>query len=39
VWAARFAQAVRDADGQLLLNARIPNDVIEAVRQSLIELE
>lgn len=39
VWAARFAQAVRDANGQLLLNVRIPNDVIEAVRQSLAELE
>ncbi len=39
VWAGRFAQAVRDANGQMLLNVRIPSDVIEAVRQSLTELE
>ena len=37
VWAARFAQAIRSADGRVLMNVRIPNDVVEAVRQSLIE--
>jgi len=37
VWVARFAQAIRSADGQVLMNVRIPNDVVEAVRQSLIE--
>jgi uncharacterized membrane protein len=30
VWAARFAEAVRNADGQLLANERIPHDVVEA---------
>lgn len=37
VWATRFAQAIRNADGQLLVNVRIPNDVVETVRQSFIE--
>jgi len=37
VWAARFAQAIREADGQMLLNTRIPNDVVEEMRQTLIE--
>jgi uncharacterized membrane protein len=31
VWAARFAQAVRDAKGEVLLNERIPHAVIEEV--------
>lgn len=30
VWAARFAQAVRNADGELLLLERIPFDVVNA---------
>ena len=30
VWATRFAEAVRNADGQLLANERIPHDVVEA---------
>jgi len=38
VWAARFAQAVRNANGQVLINVRIPNDVVETVRQALIEV-
>ena len=29
-WAARFAQAVRNANGFVLENARIPHDVVEA---------
>ena len=37
VWAARFTESIRNANGQLLINVRIPNDVVEAVRQSLIE--
>ena len=31
VWAARFAQAIRDAKGEVLLNERIPHVVIEEV--------
>ncbi len=30
-WALRFAQAVRDAKGEVLLNERIPHSVIEQV--------
>jgi translation initiation factor IF-2 len=30
VWAARFAEAVRNADGQLVANERIPYDVVQA---------
>ena len=37
VWAARFAEAVRNASGQVVMNVRIPHDVIEAARRSLIE--
>jgi hypothetical protein len=37
VWAARFAEAVRNADGEVLLNTRIPNEVVEEMRQTLIE--
>lgn len=37
VWATQFAQAVRNAKGQLILSERIPNSVIEAVRQELLE--
>lgn len=31
VWATRFAQAVRASNGEVLLNERIPNNVIEEV--------
>ncbi len=31
VWATRFAQAVRASSGEVLLNERIPNSVIEEV--------
>ena len=31
VWAIRFAQAVRASNGEVLLNERIPNSVIEEV--------
>lgn len=37
VWAKRFAQAIRDADGEVLMNVRIPNNVVEMVRRSFIE--
>jgi Family of unknown function (DUF6325) len=30
-WAARFAQALRNANGELIINSRIPASVIEAV--------
>lgn len=36
IWATRFAQAVRAADGELLLAERIPGAVIDEVRASLI---
>lgn len=36
VWAARFAQAVRNAGGEVLLNVRIPNATIEAVQDMLV---
>lgn len=36
VWAARFAQAVRNANGEVLMNVRIPNQVVEDVRQTII---
>lgn len=36
VWATEFAQAIRNANGQLLANVRIPNDVVEAVRDSIL---
>lgn len=31
VWATRFAQAVRASNGEVLLNERIPNNVIEEI--------
>ena len=37
VWATRFAQSIRNAEGEVLVNVRIPNDVVETVRQSFIE--
>ena len=30
VWATRFAEAVRNADGQLIANERIPYDIVQA---------
>ena len=35
VWAARFAEAVRAANGQVLANERIPHAVVEAALQAL----
>ena len=37
VWATQFAQAVRNAKGRLVTNVRIPHEVVEAARQSLLE--
>lgn len=37
VWATRFAQAIRNANGQVLTNVRIPNDVVESARQAIID--
>lgn len=36
VWAARFANAVRNAGGEVLVNVRVPNDIVEAVREMLV---
>lgn len=36
VWAARFAQAIRGAGGEVMLNVRIPNAVIEEVQGMLV---
>jgi hypothetical protein len=37
VWAARFAQSIRNAGGEVLLNERIPHAAVEAVQQMLID--
>ena len=37
LWATEFASAVRAAGGQLLMSERIPGDVIDAARATLIE--
>ena len=37
VWAARFAESVRNANGQMLMNVRIPHAIVETVQQALIE--
>lgn len=37
IWAARFAQAVRNAGGEVLINTRIPHDVVEDVRQAILQ--
>lgn len=37
VWATRFSQAVRKAHGTLVMNVRIPHDVVEAAQQSMLE--
>jgi len=36
VWATRFAEAVRDSGGALLMSQRIPHDVVLAARDTLI---
>ena len=36
VWATRFSHAVRAAKGELVLSERIPGDVIDVVRATLI---
>jgi hypothetical protein len=35
VWAAKLAQAVRNADGELVANEGIPHDIVEAARADL----
>ena len=37
VWATQFSQAVRNANGQVLLNVRIPSDVVEITRQAILD--
>lgn len=36
VWATQFSQAVRNANGQVLLNVRVPSDVVEITRQAIL---
>jgi hypothetical protein len=36
VWAAKFADAVRNADGQLVANERIPHEIVEAAQADLV---
>ena len=36
LWAARFAKAIRAAEGELLLSERIPHAVVSEVRASLL---
>jgi hypothetical protein len=36
VWAANFAQAIRNANGELLHSVRIPHEVVQATRQTLL---
>jgi hypothetical protein len=37
VWSKRFAAAVRDSNGWLVTNVRIPSDVIAVARETLLE--
>jgi hypothetical protein len=37
VWAERFAQAIRSADGELLANERIPAEVVDAALADLAQ--
>ena len=37
LWAERFATAVRNANGRVVDNARIPMDVVEAAMAALAE--
>jgi uncharacterized membrane protein len=36
VWAAKIAEAVRNAGGELVANERIPHDIVEAARADLV---
>jgi hypothetical protein len=36
VWAAKFAEALRNADGQLVANERIPYEIVAAAREDLV---
>jgi hypothetical protein len=36
-WAAKFADAVRNADGELVANARIPHEVVQEARELVAE--
>lgn len=36
VWATAFAQAVRDSGGELLMSVRIPGDIVDAARATLV---
>jgi Family of unknown function (DUF6325) len=36
VWAAKFVEAVRNADGELVANERIPYEIVEAARADLV---
>ena len=38
IWATNFANAVRAAGGQLVMAQRIPGDVVDAARATLIDL-
>jgi hypothetical protein len=38
LWATKFATAVRNAGGALLMSERIPGDVIDAAREGLLAL-
>src|SRR5262249_42351656 len=37
VWATEFSQAVRNANGRLVANFRIPSDLVEAEHKSFLE--
>lgn len=36
VWAAKLAEALRRADGELVANARIPHEIVEAAKADLV---
>jgi hypothetical protein len=36
LWATDFANAVREAGGTLLMSERIPHDIVQATRETLI---
>jgi hypothetical protein len=37
VWAANFARAIRDANGVLVDSVRVPHEVVQAARQTLLD--
>lgn len=39
VWAVRFAQAIRNAEGEVLLNVRVPHSVFAEAQQSLMVID